>query len=142
MNIDQIQDEIVADFMLMDDWMDRYNMLIELSKDLPIMDPKYKNEKYLIEGCQSRVWINCTQSDGLLYFSADSDAIIAKGLIALLVKVLSGQKAEDVYNADLYFIEKIGMKENLTPTRANGLVSMIKQMKLFALAFMNMGASK
>ncbi|MFI3315481.1 MAG: SufE family protein [Rikenellaceae bacterium] len=137
MTINQIQDEIIEDFLMVDDWMDRYNMLIELSKDLPAMDSKFKNDTYLIDGCQSRVWINGEVRDGLLYFSADSDAIIAKGLIALLVKVLNNQSAEDVYNADLYFIEKIGMKENLTPTRANGLVSMIKQMKMFALAYKN-----
>lgn len=137
MTINELQDQIIDDFLIFDDWMDRYNFLIELSKELPIMDSKYKTEQYLIDGCQSRVWINCEQIDGKLYFSADSDAIIAKGLIALLVKVLNGQSAEDVYNADLYFIEKIGMKDNLTPTRANGLVSMIRQMKMFALAFMN-----
>lgn len=137
MTINELQDQIIDDFLIFDDWMDRYNFLIELSKELPIMDSKYKTEQYLIDGCQSRVWINCEQTDGKLYFSADSDAIIAKGLIALLVKVLNGQSAEDVYNADLYFIEKIGMKDNLTPTRANGLVSMIRQMKMFALAFMN-----
>ncbi|MFI3322788.1 MAG: SufE family protein [Rikenellaceae bacterium] len=137
MSINEIQDQIVDDFLMMDDWMDRYNLLIEQSKELPIMDAKYKTEKYLIEGCQSRVWINCEQRDGLLFFSADSDAIIAKGLIALLVKVLNGQSAKQVYECDLYFIEKIGMKENLTPTRANGLVSMIRQMKMFALAYMS-----
>lgn len=137
MTINELQDQIIDDFLIFYDWMDRYNFLIELSKELPIMDSKYKTEQYLIDGCQSRVWINCEQIDGKLYFSADSDAIIAKGLIALLVKVLNGQSAEDVYNADLYFIEKIGMKDNLTPTRANGLVSMIRQMKMFALAFMN-----
>ncbi|MEG1635078.1 MAG: SufE family protein [Rikenellaceae bacterium] len=137
MTINELQDQIISDFMIFDDWMDRYNFLIDLSKELPIMDSKHKTDQYLIDGCQSRVWINCEQKDGKLYFSADSDAIIAKGLIALLVKVLNGQSAEDIYNADLYFIDKIGMKDNLTPTRANGLVSMIKQMKMFALAFMN-----
>lgn len=137
MTINKLQDQIIDDFLIFDDWMDRYNFLIDLSKELPVMDPKYKTDQYIIEGCQSRVWINCEQIEGKLYFSADSDAIIAKGLIALLVKVLNGQSAEDVYNADLYFIEKIGMKDNLTPTRANGLVSMIRQMKMFALAFMN-----
>lgn len=137
MTINKLQDQIIDDFLIFDDWMDRYNFLIDLSKELQVMDPKYKTDQYIIEGCQSRVWINCEQIEGKLYFSADSDAIIAKGLIALLVKVLNGQSAEDVYNADLYFIEKIGMKDNLTPTRANGLVSMIRQMKMFALAFMN-----
>ncbi len=136
MTLEEIQNQIVEEFSMFDDWMDKYNYLIELSKDLAPMDSAYKSDKYLIDGCQSRVWINCEIKDGLLYFTADSDAIIAKGLIALLARVLSGQKPEDVYKTDLHFIDDIGMRENLSPTRANGLLSMVKQMKMFALAYM------
>ncbi len=135
MTLNEIQDQIVEEFSMFDDWMDKYNYLIELSKELPVLDSVYKTDKFLIDGCQSRVWINCDIKDGKLFFTADSDAIIAKGLIALLTRVLSGQQPEDVYKSDLYFIDKIGMKENLSPTRANGLLSMVRQMKMFALAY-------
>ena len=135
MTLNDAQDQIVEEFSMFDDWMDKYNYLIELSKELPVMDSAYKTDKYLIDGCQSRVWINCDIKDGKLYFTADSDAIIAKGLIALLTRVLSGQEPESVYKCDLYFIDKIGMKDNLSPTRANGLLSMVRQMKMFALAY-------
>lgn len=137
MTINEIQDEIVEEFSAFDDWMDKYNYLIELSRDLPVMDPYHKTEQYLIQGCQSRVWINAELEDGRVVYTADSDAIIAKGLIALLVRVLNGHTPEEILEADLYFIDRIGMRENLSPTRANGLVSMIRQMKMYALAFAN-----
>lgn len=135
MSINQIQDDIIEEFSSIDDWMDRYNYLIELSSELEPMDSTYKTDNYLIEGCQSRVWINATLEDSKVIFSADSDAIIAKGLIALLVRVFNGLSPEEILGTELYFIDEIGMKENLTPTRANGLLSMIKQMKMYALAF-------
>lgn len=138
MNIKEKQDEIIEEFEGIDDWMDKYNYLIELSRELPILDPKYKNDTYLIDGCQSRVWINATLDDnGCMRFTADSDAIIAKGLVALLLRVFDGSKPEEIVASDLYFIDKIGLSENLTPTRANGLLSMIKRIKMFALAFNN-----
>ncbi len=137
MTINEIQEEIIDEFSSFDDWMDKYNYLIELSKELPIMDNAYKTESYLIQGCQSRVWIHAELQNGKIRYTADSDAIIAKGLIALLVRVLDNHSPEEILNTDLYFIDKIGMKENLTPTRANGLLSMIKQMKMYALAFKN-----
>ncbi len=137
MTINEIQEEIIDEFSSFDDWMDKYNYLIELSKELPIMDSAYKTESYLIQGCQSRVWIYAALENGKIHYTADSDAIIAKGLIALLVRVLDNHSPEEILEADLYFIDRIGMKENLTPTRANGLLSMIKQMKMYALAFKN-----
>lgn len=133
--INQRQDEIIEEFNGIDDWMDKYNYLIELSHELPPLDTKYKTDTYLIDGCQSRVWINVELNDGILNISADSDAIIAKGLVSLLVRILNGASAEEVKDCDLYFINKIGLSENLTPTRANGLLSMIKRIKMFALAF-------
>lgn len=137
MTINQAQDEIVEEFALYDDWMDKYNYLIELSSELEPLDISYRNDKYLISGCQSRVWIAAEEKDGVVTFFADSDAIITKGLAALLIRVLSGHTAREIYDADLYFIDRIGMSENLSPTRANGLVAMIKQMKLYALAYMS-----
>lgn len=137
MSIDEVQDQIIAEFSVFDDWMDKYNYLIELSRDLPAMDPAFKTEQHLIQGCQSRVWINAELADGKLVYSADSDAIIAKGLISLLIRVLNNRTPQEILDADLYFIDRIGMKENLSPTRANGLVSMIRQMKMYALAYAN-----
>jgi cysteine desulfuration protein SufE len=134
-SINEIQEEIINDFSIFDDWMDKYNFLIELSKDLPAIEEKYKSNEYLIKGCQSRVWLNGELTDGKILFSADSDAIITRGLVALLIRVLSERTPEEILSSDLYFIDKIGLKENLSPTRANGLVSMIKQMKLYALAY-------
>jgi len=133
--IKEIQDEIVEEFSNYDDWMDKYNYLIELSKDLPAIDQKFKSKEYLIQGCQSRVWLNGELSEGKIIFTADSDAIITKGIVALLIRVLSNHTPEEILNAELYFIDKIGLKENLSPTRANGVVSMLKQMKLYALAY-------
>ncbi len=135
MTIDQLQEQVIEEFSSIEDWMDRYNHLIELSSELEPMDSEYKSDSYMIQGCQSRVWINATLEDGKVIYTADSDAIIAKGLIALLVRVLSGHTPRQILDSDLYFIDQIGMKENLTPTRANGLVSMIKQMRMYALAF-------
>jgi cysteine desulfuration protein SufE len=133
--LQQIQDAIVDEFSVYDDWMDRYNYLIEISKDLPPIDVKYKSNENLIKGCQSRVWLNGELENGKVVFTADSDAIITKGIVALLIKVLSNREPDEIINADLYFIDKIGLKENLSPTRANGLVSMIKQMRMYALAY-------
>lgn len=129
-----IQDEIVEEFSVFDDWMDRYNYLIELSSELPEIDAQHKTDQYLIKGCQSRVWIDGQMRDGKLYFTADSDAIIAKGIAALLVRVMSGKTPQEVLDTELHFIDKIGLRENLSPTRANGLVAMIKQMRNFAIA--------
>jgi cysteine desulfuration protein SufE len=131
----EVQQEIVEEFEIFEDWLDKYNYLIELSKSLPKIDPKHKTPEYLIEGCQSKVWLKCTMEDGKIMFTADSDAIITKGIIALLVRVLSNRRPEEIIQTDMYFIDRIGLKENLSPTRSNGLVSMIKQMKLYALAY-------
>jgi len=131
----ETQEDITQEFEVYDDWMDRYNYLIELSRDLPLIDPKLKVKENLINGCQSKVWLQADYRDSILYFTADSDAIITKGIVALLIRVLSGRKPEEIMNADLWFIDKIGLRQNLSPTRSNGLLSMIKQMKLYALAF-------
>lgn len=130
-----VQDTIIEEFSMFDDWMDRYNYLIELSSELPIIKTEHKTDQYLIKGCQSRVWIDGEIRDGKIYFTADSDAIIAKGIAALLVRVMSDKTPQEVIDTDLYFIDKIGLRENLSPTRANGLVAMIKEMRNFAIAF-------
>ncbi|MCD6596469.1 MAG: SufE family protein [Bacteroidales bacterium] len=135
MTINEAQDEIIEEFQIFDDWMDRYNYLIDLSKDLEPYNPKYRTNAYLIEGCQSKVWLYAEMDGALIHFSADTDAIITKGIVALLIRVLSGHTPEEIKDSDLYFIEKIGLKDNLSPTRANGLLSMLKQMKLFGLAY-------
>ncbi len=136
MTINQQQDRIIEDFEGVDDWMDRYAMIIDLGNELPPIDPKYKTPQYLIEGCQSRVWLAAALNDeNRVVFTADSDAIIVKGIIALLIEVLNDQPPEAIANADLYFIDRIGLSENLSPTRSNGLLAMVKQMKLYALAF-------
>ncbi len=134
-NINDIQQEISEEFEIYDDWMDKYNYLIELSKDLPAIDPKQKVNDNLISGCQSRVWLHADYKDGLIRFTADSDSLITKGIIALLIRVFSDRKPEEIMNADLFFIDRIGLKQNLSPTRSNGLLSMIKQIKLYALAY-------
>ena len=134
-SIADIQDEIVAEFEVYDDWMDKYNYLIELSKDLPLIDPKLKVKENLINGCQSKVWLNAEFEQGLIRFSADSDAIITKGIISLLIRTLSKRTPKEILDADLEFIDKIGLRQNLSPTRSNGLLSMIRQMKLYALAY-------
>ena len=122
---------------MFDDWMDRYAMLIEMGKECPIIDEQYRNDQYLINGCQSRVWLHAELKDGKIYFTADSDAVITKGTIYLLIKVFSGQTPQDILAADLSFLDKIGLKEHLSPTRSNGLVSMLKQMMLYAEALKN-----
>lgn len=135
MTVQEVEDQIVEEFSIFDDWMDRYNYLIELSKDLPLIDEKEKTEQNVIKGCQSRVWVNAEYKDGKVQFTADSDAIITKGIIALLIRVLSNRTPQEILDNELTFIDKIGLKENLSPTRANGLLAMIKQMKLYALAY-------
>lgn len=134
-NIKDTQEEIVAEFGLYDDWMDKYNYLIELSSSLPVINDKQKVKENLISGCQSKVWLNADYNDGRVDFTADSDAIITKGIIALLIRVLSGRTPKEIMDADLYFIDSIGLRQNLSPTRSNGLLSMIKQMRLYALAY-------
>jgi cysteine desulfuration protein SufE len=134
-NINSIQDQIVEEFEIFEDWMDKYNYLIDLSRTLPVIEEKFKKPEYLIEGCQSRVWLRAEMENGKVVYSADSDAVITKGLIALLIRVMSLREPEEIVNSELFFIDKIGLKENLSPTRSNGLVSMIKQMKLYALAY-------
>ena len=137
MTLNEVQDQIVEEFSVFDEWLDKYDYLIELSKGLPPIDEKHRTEQYVIKGCQSRVWVDAEMHDGHVCFTADSDAIITKGIIALLIRVLSGRTPEEILGADLYFIDRIGLRENLSPTRANGLLAMIKQMKLYALAFQN-----
>ncbi len=134
-SINDTQEEIIQEFEVYDDWMEKYNYIIELSRNLPIIDPKMKVNGNLISGCQSKVWLNAEYIDGVVKYSADSDAIITKGIIALLIRVLSNRKPDEILNADLYFIDKIGLRQNLSPTRSNGLLAMIKQMKLYALAY-------
>lgn len=133
--IDELQNEVIEQFADFDDWMDRYQLLIDLGNDLEPLDERYKTEQNLIDGCQSRVWLQCEEREGKLWFSADSDALIVKGIIALLIHVLSGQSAKDILDADLYFIEQIGLREHLSPTRSNGLLAMVKQIKAYALAY-------
>lgn len=135
MTIQEIETTIIDEFANYEDWLDKYAYIIELGKDCPIIDEKDKTESNLIKGCQSRVWLSCEQRDGRLYFRADSDAVITKGIISLLIRVLDGQKAKDILDADLHFLDVIGLKEHLSPTRSNGLTSMVKQMKMYALAF-------
>jgi cysteine desulfuration protein SufE len=135
MTINEIQDQIIEEFEMFTDWMDRYNYLIELGNNLPEIESKFKTNEYLINGCQSKVWLNAEYKNGIMHFTAESDAIIVKGIVALLIRVLSDQPAADVVNSDLYFIDRIGLKENLSPTRSNGLVAMVKKMKLYALAY-------
>ena len=135
MTINKIQDQIVEEFSVFDDWMDRYSYLIELGNGLQVMDEKHKVDQNLIKSCQSRVWVNADLVDGKIIFTADSDAIITKGIIALLIRVFSNQSPKDIMSADLYFIDRIGLKENLSPTRANGLVGMVKQMRDYAIAY-------
>ena len=139
MSINEIQDEIIEEFTELDDWMDRYQLLIDLGHDQPPFDSRYTTESNLIDGCQSRVWLQADYRDGLLYFSAESDALIVKGIIALLIRVLSGHTPDEILDADLYFIEQIGLREHLSPTRSNGLLAMMKQMRLYALAFKSKG---
>ena len=135
MTTNEIQDGIVEDFSVFDDWMERYNFLIEQGNGLPPINPQFKTDEYLISGCQSKVWLQADYRNGIMFYTADSDALIVKGIVALLIKVMNGQKASDIMNLDLYFVDKTGLKENLSPTRSNGLVAMVKKMKLYALAY-------
>lgn len=134
MTINEIQDELIEDFAFYEDWMEKYEYIIQLGKELPLIDEQYKTDDFIIKGCQSKVWLNAVLEEGIVHFTADSDAVITKGLVSLMVKVLSGHAPADIAQADLYFIDKIGLKEHLSPTRANGLLSMVKQMKLYAIA--------
>lgn len=135
MTINQQQDAIIDEFVDMDDWMDRYQLLIDMGNELDALDEQYKTPQNLIDGCQSRVWVQCDYRDSRLYLSADSDALIVKGIIALLVQVLSGHTPQEILDTDLYFIDRIGLREHLSPTRSNGLLAMVKQIKAYALAY-------
>ena len=135
MTIDQIQDEVVEEFSAFDDWMDKYALLIELGNSHPPLDERYKTENNLIEGCQSRVWLHAECDGGRIHFQAESDAVIVKGIVSLLIKVLSGHTPQEILDAHLYFIEQIGLTEHLSPTRSNGLLAMVKQMRLYAMVF-------
>ena len=135
MTINELQDNVIEEFSDFDDWMDKYALLIDLGNSLPPLEEKYKTESNLIEGCQSRVWLQADDVDGKIVFNAESDALIVKGIIALLIKVLSGHTPDEILNADLYFIDKIGLRDHLSPTRSNGLLSMVKQIRMYALAF-------
>ena len=135
MTIPELQEQVVSEFSLFDDWMDKYNYLIEIGRSIPIIDESYKTDQYVITGCQSKVWLHAETRDGKIFFSADSDAIITKGIVNLLIRMLSGHTPDEILNADMDFIDKVGLREHLSPTRSNGLTSMVKQMKLYALAF-------
>ena len=135
MTIKEIQEQIIDEFSAFDDWLDKYNLLIEMGKDTPVISEQFKTTDFLINGCQSRVWLHASYRNGNIYYTADSDAVITKGLVNLLIRVFNEQKPTDILAADLSFLDKIGMKEHLSPTRSNGLVSMIKQMMLYAQAF-------
>ncbi len=137
MTIDPIQEEIIEEFSLFDDWLDKYDYLISLSEQLPPIEAAHRTEQYLINGCQSRVWVDARYDDGRVYYAADSDAIITKGIISLLIRVMNGRRPQEILDTELYFIDRIGLAANLSPTRANGLVAMIKQMRLYAVAFAN-----
>lgn len=135
MTINELQDNVIEEFSAFDDWMDKYALLIDLGNSLPVLEDKYKTESNLIEGCQSRVWLQADYEDGKIIFKGESDAVIVKGIVSLLINVLSGHTPQEILDTDLYFIEKIGLKEHLSPTRSNGLVAMVKQMRMYALAF-------
>ena len=136
--IDELQDEVIEDFSQVDDWMDRYQMLIDLGEELPPMEEEYKTQQNLIDGCQSQAWLQADMTeDGKIVFSADSDALIVKGIIALLLKVISGHTPDEILQSELYFIDRIGLKDHLSPTRSNGLLAMVKQIKMYALAYKN-----
>ena len=135
MTINVIQDSIINEFSVFDDWMDKYNLLIDMGKDLPVVDPKFKVKDFLIEGCQSKVWLHPEFNGSIISFTADSDAIITKGIVSLLIRVLSDRTPDEIIGAELYFIDKIGLRQHLSPTRSNGLLSMVRQMKLYAMAY-------
>lgn len=135
MTINEIQDEVIEEFSVFDDWMDKYALLIDMGNALPPLDDRYKTSNNLIEGCQSRVWLQADYTDGQVIFQGESDAVIVKGIVSLLIRVLSHHTPQEILDADLYFIERIGLKEHLSPTRSNGLIAMLRQMKMYALAF-------
>ena len=135
MTINELQDNVIEEFSVFDDWMDKYALLIDLGNSLPPLDEKYKTESNLIEGCQSRVWFQAEYVDGKIIFPGESDAVIVKGIVSLLINILSGHTPQEILDADLYFIDKVGLKEHLSPTRSNGLVAMVKQMRLYAMAY-------
>lgn len=135
MTIKELQDNVIEEFSAFDDWMDKYALLIDLGNSLPPLEEKYKTESNLIEGCQSRVWLQADYEDGKIIFKGESDAVIVKGIVSLLINVLSGHTPQEILDTDLYFIEQIGLKEHLSPTRSNGLVAMVKQMRMYALAY-------
>ncbi len=135
MELVEVQKNIINEFSVFDDWMDKYNYLIDIGKEVPVIDPRYKTKDYLIEGCQSKVWLYPEFDGNVIKFTADSDAIITRGIVSLLIRVLSGRTPEEIMKADLFFIDDIGLRQNLSPTRSNGLLSMVKQMKLYAMAF-------
>lgn len=135
MTIEEIQNEIIDEFSMFEDWEERYQYMIDLGKDLPLIDDQFKTEDHIIKGCQSKVWVHAELKDDKVHFTADSDAIITKGIIAILIRAFSDQHPEDIINANTDFIDKIGLKDHLSPTRANGLVSMIKQLKMYAVAY-------
>jgi cysteine desulfuration protein SufE len=135
MTIQDIQEEIIDEFSMFEDWEERYQYMIDLGKTLPLIEDQFKTDEYIIKGCQSKVWIHAEMKDGKVLFTADSDAIITKGIIAILIRVFSNQSPQDIINANMDFIDEIGLKEHLSPTRANGLVSMIKQIKMYAIAY-------
>lgn len=134
---DNIQEQIIEEFAIFDEWLDKYDYLIELSDSLPAIAPEHRTEQYVIKGCQSRVWVDARVEEGKIFYSADSDAIITKGIIALLIRVMNGRTPQEIVDLDLYFIDAIGLGENLSPTRSNGLIAMIKQMKMYALAIIS-----
>ena len=142
MTLNQIQDEIIEEFQEFDDWMDRYQLLIDIGSEQPPLDEKYKTQSNLIDGCQSRVWLVCDEKDGILTFRAESDALIVKGIVALLVRVYDNQTPADILASEPYFIQEIGLREHLSPTRSNGLLAMLKQMKLYALAYQARGGAE
>lgn len=137
MTIKEKQDALIEDFELFDDWMDKYEHIIQMGKDLPPIEEQYKTDDNLIKGCQSRVWLHAEYKDGKIYFTADSDALITKGLVSMIVQVLSSHTPKEIVDADLYFVDAVGLKSHLSPTRSNGLVSMLKQIKLYAVAFLS-----
>jgi len=137
MTINEKQDEIIEEFELFSDWMEKYEYIIQLGKSLPLIDEQYKTDENLIKGCQSRVWLHADYKDGKLFFTADSDALITKGLVSMVVQVLSGHAPKEIVDADIYFIDAIGLRSHLSPTRSNGLLSMLKQIKLYAVAYLS-----
>jgi cysteine desulfuration protein SufE len=142
MTINELQNNIIEEFSMFDDWMDKYALLIDLGNSLEPLEDKYKNPQNIIEGCQSRVWLNAELNNGIITYQGESDAVLVKGIVSLLIQVLSGHTPDEIVNTELYFIDKIGLKEHLSPTRSNGLVAMVKQMKMFALAFKSVNSKQ